>query len=177
MLKAIGTGSFKATEFVTGQRIKYEASDSSWRGKSKVQTVTIQGIPEPATLLSALRTGQVDIIFAPPADQVASLQRDGFNLLTHPVNACTQLSLNPAFPTMHNKPRPRGNESGRQPGRAAQDRPGRTGPSQRRPDTSSPVCSAIRMDSSRFRTIPTGQRRSSARRELATPRCSPIRRR
>ena len=99
----IGTGSFKAVEFKPSSIMRFEAWDGSWRGKSTIQTATIQQVPEAATLISALKTGQVDIIFQPPADQVAGLKRDGFNVASVNSSSCTICSLLPSHPVMRDK--------------------------------------------------------------------------
>jgi peptide/nickel transport system substrate-binding protein len=97
--KPIGTGSFKLVEFVTANRIVYEAWDGSWRGKSKIQHARLLAIAEEATLLSALRTGEVDMVLNAPGDKVAGLQAD-FNVTRVPSMSCTIMGIiqnTPAF--------------------------------------------------------------------------------
>lgn len=97
--KPIGTGSFKLVEFVTANRIVYEAWDGSWRGKSKIQSARLLAIAEESTLLSALRTGEVDMVINAPGDKVASLQNE-FNVTRVPSMSCTILGIiqnTPAF--------------------------------------------------------------------------------
>ncbi|GIW08796.1 MAG: ABC transporter substrate-binding protein [Dehalococcoidia bacterium] len=97
--KPIGTGSFKLVEFVTANRIVYEAWDGSWRGKSKIQSARLLAIAEEATLLSALRTGEVDMVLNAPGDKVAGLQAD-FNVTRVPSMSCTIMGIiqnTPAF--------------------------------------------------------------------------------
>ncbi|MFN8534984.1 MAG: ABC transporter substrate-binding protein [Dehalococcoidia bacterium] len=97
--KPIGTGSFKLVEFVTANRIVYEAWDQSWRGKSKIQNARLLAIPEEATLLSALRTGEVDMVTNAPGDKVAGLAND-FNVRPVPSMSCAIMGIiqnTPAF--------------------------------------------------------------------------------
>ena len=65
-MKPIGSGSFKVKEFITNQRCVFEAWDGSWRGKSTIQTATVQNVPELSTLVTALKRGELDRALAGP---------------------------------------------------------------------------------------------------------------
>lgn len=91
--KPVGTGPLKIADFQPGSRILYEAWDGSWRGRSAVQTAKIQKIAEPATMVAALRTGEVDIAYNVPPDQIAGLKRDGLNVGTVPAGTVTLVSV------------------------------------------------------------------------------------
>jgi peptide/nickel transport system substrate-binding protein len=85
--RPVGTGPFKLTEFQKGTRIVFEAWDGSWRGRPKVDQLMQILLPEAATRLSALRTGEIDIAHFVPPDQAAVLQRAGFQLVAGPAAA------------------------------------------------------------------------------------------
>lgn len=101
--RPIGTGSFKPTSFTRSRAIEYEAWDGTWRGKPTVRTARISMIPEAATMVAALRTGEADIIYNPPGDQAARLKTEGFNLATVNANSCTLATLTPTNPLMQDK--------------------------------------------------------------------------
>lgn len=100
--KPIGSGSFKVTEFVVQNRIVYEAWDGTWRGKSTVKQARIVGIPEEAALLSALKTGEVDIVNPVSGDKVPGLKND-FNVVAVSAGSCTVNALFPAFDVYKDK--------------------------------------------------------------------------
>ena len=76
-----GTGPFKVTAYEPGTKIELTRNDDSWRASEAVKTVTIQAIPNPTTLASALRTGDVDVIFGLPADIAKQLGSSGFTTI------------------------------------------------------------------------------------------------
>jgi peptide/nickel transport system substrate-binding protein len=76
-LKPVGSGPFKVAEFVADTRIVFERNAESWR-KTKVEKLTFLNLPENSTRIAALRGGQAHLIYTPPADQTAALERDGF---------------------------------------------------------------------------------------------------
>ena len=58
----MGTGPFKFVEWVKGDHITMEANMDYWRGAPKIQTVIFRPIPESATRVAAIQTGEVDIV-------------------------------------------------------------------------------------------------------------------
>jgi peptide/nickel transport system substrate-binding protein len=72
----VGTGPFRVVKWTKGESVELEANASYWGGAPKVKTVVIKTIPEPATRVSALLTGQVDIVSNVPPDSVEALKRD-----------------------------------------------------------------------------------------------------
>jgi peptide/nickel transport system substrate-binding protein len=94
--KPVGTGSFKVTDFQTTKHINLEAWDG-WRGKSTVQTARIVAIMEVASLVAAIKAGDVDIAWNVQGDQVAGLRND-FNVGTQNAYSCTISSLLPVIP-------------------------------------------------------------------------------
>jgi peptide/nickel transport system substrate-binding protein len=75
-LKPIGTGPYKITEFVPNQRIVYERFDGFWGDPAPFKKITIRGIPELSSRITALKNGEVDIITNVPPDQVSIVAQD-----------------------------------------------------------------------------------------------------
>ncbi len=98
----IGSGSFKVADYQANKSITYEAWDGSWRGKSTVQTAKIVRIAELAALVSALRTGEVDIIHNFQGDQAGRL-REGFNVGNLAGRSCYLSSLLPMVPPFQDR--------------------------------------------------------------------------
>ncbi len=98
----VGSGSFKVTDYQANKSITYEAWDGTWRGKSTVQTAKIVRISELAALVSALRTGEVDVIHNFQGDQADRLRRD-FNVDSLAGRSCYLSSLLPMAPPFQDR--------------------------------------------------------------------------
>jgi peptide/nickel transport system substrate-binding protein len=72
----VGTGAFRVVKWAKGEDVELEANPSYWGGVPKIKTVVIKTVPEPATRVSALLTGQADIISNVPPDSIDALKRD-----------------------------------------------------------------------------------------------------
>ncbi|MEL6272164.1 MAG: ABC transporter substrate-binding protein [Chloroflexota bacterium] len=70
----IGSGPFKVAEYIEGDRLVLEAHDDYWMGAPDVDTVIIRYIPEDATRIAALQSGDVDFITTIQPDQVAQVE-------------------------------------------------------------------------------------------------------
>lgn len=76
-LAPIGTGPYKQKEFARGDRIVLEANDDYWRGKPTARTVTFVIVPETATRVAGLISGEYDIVCALNPDNLPLLERYG----------------------------------------------------------------------------------------------------
>lgn len=88
-----GSGPFEVTGYEEGVRIELTRNDSSWRTSESVKDLTIEAIPNPTTLASALRTGAVDLAFGLPADVVTQLESAGFQTTAQPAGSSAITSL------------------------------------------------------------------------------------
>ncbi len=73
----IGSGPYVATSWADDE-IVLDAHDGSWRGAPSVDTVEYVNLPDPASRVQALQSGQIDIAQSPSPDQAGGLQADGF---------------------------------------------------------------------------------------------------
>jgi peptide/nickel transport system substrate-binding protein len=69
----MGTGPYKFVEWAKGDHITFEANLDYWRGAPKIQTVIFRPIPESATRVAAIQTGEVDIVTRLSAEEAQSL--------------------------------------------------------------------------------------------------------
>jgi len=69
----IGTGPFMFVEWVKGDHITMEANIDYWRGAPKIETVIFRPIPESATRVAAIQTGEVDIVHRLSSEEAQSL--------------------------------------------------------------------------------------------------------
>ncbi len=70
----IGTGPWKFVEWVKNERIVLEAFDDYWRGRPEVDRLVLRPIPEPASRIASLATGEVDLIDAVPTVLIPQLE-------------------------------------------------------------------------------------------------------
>ncbi|MBL8701474.1 MAG: ABC transporter substrate-binding protein [Alphaproteobacteria bacterium] len=66
--KPVGTGPYKFVEFVPDQHVILDANADYWRGKPAVARVSWKTIPDGTARLTALLTGEVDIVESVPVD-------------------------------------------------------------------------------------------------------------
>jgi peptide/nickel transport system substrate-binding protein len=72
--KPIGTGAFQFVEWVKDQYVKLEKFDDYFGGAPLFDELIIRPIPESSTRVSALRNGEVDIIYNVPPDSVQLIE-------------------------------------------------------------------------------------------------------
>lgn len=72
----VGAGPFKLASFTPGQELVVEAFEDYWDGPPPSSKITFRAITEPATRISALKTGAVDVIDQVPVALVADLKQD-----------------------------------------------------------------------------------------------------
>lgn len=96
--KPVTSGPFKVESFTTGGDLVMVRNDKYWGDKPKVDRLTIRSIPEVAARVTALETGELDVIWGISDDQVTQLKSNsevqivsatGSNVLTMWMNAST----------------------------------------------------------------------------------------
>lgn len=75
----IGSGPYTAEAWADDE-IVLTAWDGSWRGTPSIGTVEYLNLPDPASRIQALQSGQIDIAQSPSPDQAQSLIDDGFEI-------------------------------------------------------------------------------------------------
>ncbi|MFW6725320.1 ABC transporter substrate-binding protein [Streptomyces sp. MAR4 CNY-716] len=74
--KPIGSGPFKVESFEPGQSLKLSPNADYWDGKPDLKNVEFMSIPEVSARMTALKTGEVDVTWGMPDDQIAQLRSD-----------------------------------------------------------------------------------------------------
>lgn len=72
----IGTGPFQFVEWVSGQKITVKRFDSYWGGPAYLDQVVFRPIPEAATKLVELKTGNVDMLNEVPFKDIKGLEKE-----------------------------------------------------------------------------------------------------
>lgn len=73
--KPVGTGPYKFVEFIPDQHVILESNKNYWRGTPSVEKVTWRAIPDGTARVTALLTGEVDIIENVPVDIAPMVQQ------------------------------------------------------------------------------------------------------
>ncbi|MEV4382373.1 ABC transporter substrate-binding protein [Streptosporangium amethystogenes subsp. fukuiense] len=89
---ASGTGPFKVTAYAPAKSIDLEAFPDAWRKSESVKSARIVSIPDPGTLTTALRTGEIDGAYGLPPSVAAELA-GSFVVKPVPAGSCAILSM------------------------------------------------------------------------------------
>lgn len=73
-LAPVGTGPYGVAEFVPGDRLVWRRHDGFWGDRAPFETITVRRIPETASRITALRTGEVDLVTNIPPDQLSVVE-------------------------------------------------------------------------------------------------------
>ncbi|NJP97448.1 ABC transporter substrate-binding protein [Nonomuraea sp. FMUSA5-5] len=74
--KPVASGPFMVESFTPSSELKMVPNPHYWGGAPKVKSLTIRSIPDVAAKLAALRTGEVDVVWGVPDDQIPALRSD-----------------------------------------------------------------------------------------------------
>jgi peptide/nickel transport system substrate-binding protein len=73
---ATGTGPYRLVRYAKGDRIELARNDAWWGGKTPWEKVTLRLLPQDASRVAALLSGDVQVIEGVPPADVANLRRD-----------------------------------------------------------------------------------------------------
>jgi peptide/nickel transport system substrate-binding protein len=90
-----GTGPFRFVEYVKGERLVVERSDTYWGEKAKLRRLTFRFIPDDNSRWLSLRAGEVDLIYDLPRSLVEEAKRtSGLKLGVTPPGGAEVMYLN-----------------------------------------------------------------------------------
>ncbi len=75
-LAPVGTGPYKVAQFVPGEKIVWERHDGFWGDAAPLDRATVRLVPEVASRLTALKTGEAQIATNIAPDQLALIEGD-----------------------------------------------------------------------------------------------------
>ena len=90
-LNPTGTGPFKFVERVHGEKTVLVRNDAWWGGKAPLDRIIFRPIPDEATRLAALRSGEIDILTRVPPDAADALEKARYTV--HDSTTAGQLFL------------------------------------------------------------------------------------
>lgn len=72
----IGTGPFKFVEWVQGDHLTVERFDDYWEEGDRVKKITYKPVPENGSRVAMLKTGEADVIYPMPVQNLKELEND-----------------------------------------------------------------------------------------------------
>ena len=99
----VGTGPFRFRSRELGQKIELVRNEDYWGEQARLDGVIFRPIPDPSTRVTALETGQVDVISVVPPDSVATLEERGYNVEMGTPPHVWYLQFNFANPVMQDE--------------------------------------------------------------------------
>lgn len=76
-LKPVGTGPYKLVEWVKDDHITLEANEEYWGGAPQIKHAIIKPVPEPATRVAGLISGDLDVIRGVSVFDVEKIEQSG----------------------------------------------------------------------------------------------------
>lgn len=72
----VGSGPFRVTSFVPGDRVELAGNETYWNGAPSSSRLVLRSIAEETTRITALESGEVQLTWPLPADQIARLKQN-----------------------------------------------------------------------------------------------------
>ncbi|MFD1718480.1 ABC transporter substrate-binding protein [Georgenia deserti] len=79
-----GSGPYEVDSFTASDHLHLNAVEDYWAGAPESPRLELPYIPENSTRLTALRTGEVDVTWSVPPDQIAQLDEPGLEIVSAP---------------------------------------------------------------------------------------------
>ncbi|MEJ3748803.1 ABC transporter substrate-binding protein [Actinomycetes bacterium KLBMP 9797] len=99
--KPVGSGPFTVEKFTPSQTLTLVPNPNYYAGAPKVARVTIRKMPELAARLTALRTGEADVVWGIPDDQLPALESEStLTVQTVPSTAVFTMWFNSSIPAL-----------------------------------------------------------------------------
>lgn len=99
-----GTGPYVFKDWVEGDHTTMTRNDNYWGEKPSVDSVTIKEVPEAGTRTAMLQTGEADMVYPTPADQIEAIKsKDNVEIKKSDSNIMRYVTLNMNLPELKNK--------------------------------------------------------------------------
>ncbi|UED87975.1 ABC transporter substrate-binding protein [Streptomyces profundus] len=97
----VGSGPFTVDRFTPGETLSLVPNEDHWGEVPRLDRVTVRNIPELSARLTALRTGEVDVVWGIPDDQLPVLEgEDALTVETVPSTAEFTMWFNSSVPAL-----------------------------------------------------------------------------
>jgi len=100
--KPVGIGPFRYVEWVRADHVTLEANPYYWRGQPKIKKIVYKIIPDRNTMLTELRTGDIDMwTYVPPAFVRQATALSTIKSFRGPSYLYSHLDFNTSHPALH----------------------------------------------------------------------------
>ncbi|GAA4431447.1 ABC transporter substrate-binding protein [Georgenia halophila] len=82
--KPTGSGPFQVDSFTASDHLNLDAVEDYWAGAPASSRLELPYIPENSTRLTALKTGEVDVTWSIPPDQIEAMAEPGLEVVSAP---------------------------------------------------------------------------------------------
>jgi peptide/nickel transport system substrate-binding protein len=96
----VGDGPFSFVSWKRGDRLEYRANPRYWRGKPRVDALSVRIVPDPGTNLTLLQAGDLDFNLLAPAQAAALAGRPGIAFVAVPTALVAGIALNVSHPPL-----------------------------------------------------------------------------
>jgi len=94
----IGAGPYRFVRQTPGTEIEFEAFPDYWRKVPGVKSILARGVPEAATRLSMLQTGEIDALYQVPGELIDTVRKDPKLRVSASLSAATWIEMIPDRP-------------------------------------------------------------------------------
>ncbi len=99
-----GSGPFRIESWIPDQEVVFRAVPDYWRGKPKIDKLVWKIVPSPATRVTLLTNGAVDVVEGLTTEELRALEgRPGVKILTVPSKNTVYLGLNNSIEPFNDK--------------------------------------------------------------------------
>jgi len=101
--KPVGTGPYSIAEYRPDQILEMEAFDAHWQGRPPIKRLRFVEVPEVASRINMIRSGEVEFACDIPPDQIDTIEGDGrYEVVGGPINNTRYTVFNKSNPVLRN---------------------------------------------------------------------------
>jgi peptide/nickel transport system substrate-binding protein len=91
----VGSGPYRVVRWSRGDRLELEANPTYFDGAPRIKHVVIRYVPNSATIINQLRTGEADVYFMVDPSEIGSATGNAsLSLRSHPIGGVQQIVIN-----------------------------------------------------------------------------------
>lgn len=96
-----GTGPYRIAEYRPDVSVTFESHDDYWGGRPPARAIRVLEVPEVASRINGLFSGEYDFICDMPPDQIATIERNPrFEVQGSPINNIRQITFDATHPIL-----------------------------------------------------------------------------